>query len=621
MGRFIRNKLRRLENQGVDVRSLYNPNSKSNDNSSDNVIQPWVKKNYKLGDKVIVKNNLGEFTYECCSSHNALNYNYYGNGGFIEGFNNGGVYHKLWTRITFNNLNDNTIFIKNKKLPKKYALTTILNNSFSKYFYVFLNSFLENNTWFFGDVIVLYDDILSPLSEENISKIKLLYKNIIFKKIESDKYINVINLFKSKVDKSFHRFIPSIFTIEIFNLVEYEKVLYLDSDMLIINNIEELFLLKNNVVVTRDTSIYNRDNKIKPIGCDKLILNGGFVLLDGDFIKSENHVENMLNLFPKLNKPTYLDQSLMNEYFKNYSILFISSDYNLLKRCFDDTKIKEFNYYLNNIKIVHYVGEKPWDEKEKEFEKKYKNIENLWSGYHLRYKHVSEKIKSLSLLASGVYDNEIIDLLPNIKDTKIATTNWGFKYNDIININYYYCSTPDKTLIDEINKDNFKPSDLWLLTDNVKEIIEKYKIKSTNNINPFNFIINKSDEYSSIINKRVINKSLPLPTSGVSMLLFFSLLDVDNINLVGYNLYTKKNKDGSYKQHGISKYVNPYNNKIKPHNFEFDLNFIIIALHNLINKGVVINFYNSDIIENMYHLIKEGLTYNMIINKIKETYE
>ena len=57
------------------------------------------------------------------------------------------------------------------------------------------------------------------------------------------------------------------------------------------------------------------------------------------------------------------------------------------------------------------------------------------------------------------------------------------------------------------------------------------------------------------------------------MLLFFSLVDLKKINIVGYNLYTKVNIDGSYKEHGSSKFVNPYIDQSKPHKIEFDLKF------------------------------------------------
>lgn len=628
MGIFIKNKNKRnqVANQNKPILVNTNPNQ----SVIGEEIQVIDKKSIKtgLGDKNIGKHNVkNELTLNNSETkkpvlfeQNVDDKDKYKNFLSKNTERSKSVFDNIVINSTSINEKINQTTIQNQDLPKKYAITTILDDNFSNYFYVFLNSFLENNLWFTGDVVILYNYDLSYLSSEKINEIKLLYKNIIFKKIETDRYEQTINLFKSRVSSNFHRFIPSILTIEALNLIEYDKVLYLDSDMLVVNNIIELFKMKGDIIATRDTSTYIRENEVKPINGTNLVLNGGFLLLDGDFIRSDKHVQNMLDLFPSITKPTFLDQSLLNEYFKRFEVLFISSDYNLLKRCFDDTKLVKLKNALTDIKIIHYVGEKPWNVKVKDFEKRYKFIENLWRSYYVRYKHVSSKLNSITLLSSGIDDNKLVEILPKIKNSKIVTTNWGFKYNDIIKINYYYCSTPDKTLISEIHTTKFKPSDLWLLTNNVKRIIEKGNNRKIDNIDPFHFMIFRSNEYTSIVNNRLKNKKLPLPTSGVSMLLFFSLLDINTLNVVGYNLYTKKNKDGSYKQHGSSKFINPYEDETKPHSIEFDLNFIIIALNNLITNKVCINFHDSEIIEEIYNLINRGLSVGTIITKIKTKY-
>ena len=104
------------------------------------------------------------------------------------------------------------------------------------------------------------------------------------------------------------------------------------------------------------------------------------------------------------------------------------------------------------------------------------------------------------------------------------------------------------------------------------------------------------------------------------MLLFFSLQDINSINIIGYNLYTKKNSDGSYKQHGSSKLINPYTEELKPHTIEFDLNLIIFALNKMIINGVKINIYESDIIQDIFDLIKDKNSTGKIITKIKSKY-
>jgi len=519
-----------------------------------------------------------------------------------------------------NDVVSNSVIKINKKLPNNYALVSILDDRFSQYFYVFLNSFLENNKWFDGDLIILYNDDLSHLSDENIEKLKFLYRKIVFKKIKTEGYFNLIELFKTKVSKTFHRFIPSVLTIETFNLIDYDRVVYLDSDTLVIGDLFDLFRIENDIVATRDTSNYITDTTIKVKNDDSILLNGGFLSLSGKFMRSDEHVKNMIELFPKISEPKFLDQTLMNTYFKNFDVLFLSSDYNLLKRCFDDDHINDFNKAIKDIKVIHYVGQKPWDEKTKEFEKNYKFIEGIWSSYRERYENFSNKIGDITLISSGIDNNNLSRLADRINDTNIVTTNWGFKYDNIVKIDYYYCSTPENTLLESIIDSNFEPKKQWLMTTNVENKFNGLIKKKIKNVDPFNIMMFRSAQYKSINERRKKNKKLPLPTSGVSMLLFFSLQDISSINIIGYNLYTKKNSDGSYKQHGSSKLINPYTDESKPHTIEFDLNLIIFALNKMIINGVKINIYESDIIQDIFDLIKDKNSTGKIITKIKSKY-
>jgi lipopolysaccharide biosynthesis glycosyltransferase len=209
--------------------------------------------------------------------------------------------------------------------------------------------------------------------------------------------------------------------------------------MLVVNSLRDLYLIDHDIAVTRDTSSYIRKAIIKKAGSDDVLLNGGFLLLSGSFMRSAQHVKNMLNLFPKLTNPKFLDQSLLNEYFKDFDVLFLSSDYNLLKRCFDDTKAAELSNSLKDIKVIHYVGEKPWNIKQKEFEKNYKAIEKLWLDYSKKYRYLSVNLGSVSLVSSGIGNEMLYSTLPEILQTRVVTTNWGFKLSNVFDIDYYYC--------------------------------------------------------------------------------------------------------------------------------------------------------------------------------------
>jgi hypothetical protein len=390
--------------------------------------------------------------------------------------------------------------------------------------------------------------------------------------------------------------------------------------MLVVNSLRDLYLIDHDIAATRDTSQYIRKPIIKKAGSDDVSLNGGFLLLSGSFMRSDEHVKNMLNLFPKLTNPKFLDQSLLNEYLKNFDVLFLSSDYNLLKRCFDDSKSDELASALKDIKVIHYVGEKPWNIKQKEFEKDYKAIEKLWLDYSKKYRFLSVDLGSVSLVSSGIGNEMLYSVLPEILQTRVVTTNWGFKLAHLFDVDYYYCSTNEIVLLNEITNGNFNPDKLWLLTGNVRKTLEKQHPTNTHNVDPFNFMCARSNSYYAITKRREHNRKLPLPTSGVSMMLFFSLLNSKRVNIIGYNLYSRINEDGSFKEHGVSKFINPYVDENKPHSLDFDLNFVIIALSNFINKNVKVRFYDSDIVRDIYDMMIDGFDAGEIITTIKAKY-
>jgi lipopolysaccharide biosynthesis glycosyltransferase len=514
--------------------------------------------------------------------------------------------------------------LKSNSLPSTYAVTTILNDSFAEYFYVFVTSFLEHNRWFDGDIIIMHNDDFSFLSNKNINKISKLYSNIIFRKIETTKdYLYVIKEFKNRVNPAFHRFTASILTIETFNITGYDKILYLDADTLVINDIKELFLAKSDIVVTNDTSDYITTNQIKLANDSnsQLKLNGGFLLVDKEFNQKSDHVMNIFSEFDKIPDITFLDQSILNYYLKRYEVLFINANYNLLKRCFNDSKKELLKKYDKNIKIIHYVGEKPWQIKQKDFEKSYTEIEKFWLNSYNKCKGViGVEHEELNVISSGIRLDELRELLPEVKNGKNMSANWGYKFSKVCDVDFYLCSTNEAKLAQEINADLFKPKTNWLLTTNVYNNLVKSKGAIANNLDPFYFIMDRSIIFKQMLLSRVNNKKINTPTSGIVMLFLSSFMEIKKINIIGYNLFNVKNSDGSFKQFGDSKFVNPYIDDKKPHSIECDITYAILALNNLIKNNTEIKFYHSEIINDVYNMILDGYGHNQIIDEIKNKY-
>jgi len=292
------------------------------------------------------------------------------------------------------------------------ALCTICNNEFIDGLMVMLSSFLRNNVWFKGKIIVYYHNEYSPISISNMNRAKSIYEDIDFKPVNVSQYQKLINKFL-KMKKAQSRLIPSLFTFEVFEDIKYfDKILYLDSDMLVLNDISEIFKLNHDIVVTPDAGEY--------IKREYSTFNGGFLLLSHS-ISDKEYKKKLIDHAETMKDMVLADQTIMNSFFPG-GIPMLGIEYNCLKRCFPDNKFNQFN---SNIKIIHYVGSKPWDSSKSDFESRYKKIEDLWKR--------ELNLLNLSLIKSKS-DNKIavmchiyyIDIWPEIKNN---LNQLGFEFD------------------------------------------------------------------------------------------------------------------------------------------------------------------------------------------------
>lgn len=152
--------------------------------------------------------------------------------------------------------------------------------------------------------------------------------------------------------------------INIFSLVEYEKIVYLDSDLLILNNIDELF-------------DYNSLSMCKDAPFSELF-NTGVIVLNPN-LDDYNKMKDLVRIQDTKNQKIS-DQNIINEYFNGkinqldqiYNEMRIIWDYDFKTNfieCYDnyiDAKIYKKNVELRlkteNPKILHYIGQsKPFN--------------------------------------------------------------------------------------------------------------------------------------------------------------------------------------------------------------------------------------------------------------------
>lgn len=271
--------------------------------------------------------------------------------------------------------------IENVNRENKYGIVFTPDDNFVKYFGVTLQSLIENSSKEnFYDVIVFECDI----TDDNKKRLmKLIPQNFSLRFYNIDTYIKTnfpqINL-KSQdywsIAMFYRIFIP-------FIMQDYERVLYLDSDMVINNNIDELFSMQTSkkIMAVRDTysiqeEIYQnqtRLNFIKEIlNLDDVenYFNSGMIVFNLINIDLQDYYQKLIDAF-NIKLLMYPDQDILNKVFYD-EVEYLSFKYNCsigYKYYMVDMESKIQEKYLSDFlsdqekpSIIHYTGKlKPWN--------------------------------------------------------------------------------------------------------------------------------------------------------------------------------------------------------------------------------------------------------------------
>ena len=291
---------------------------------------------------------------------------------------------------------------------KKYCFCTLSDDKFIKGTQVLLFSFLRFNKWFNGDIIVFYNTDFSNLSHKSKNDLLKIYKNIQFINCQKLEY-QQIKIKYQNTNKQ--RFIQSLLTFEIYDLENYDRVVFMDSDILILGDIHKVFDNKHHFIGTEDDrNNYNAKSKLYKINTQRPYFNGGFVSIDLNILK-QKHTKGLLSyaLNADINH-LYFEQYFSNEYFKDKTDLYlIEKKYNVLKRFWPNGKEEEIKTLLleNKPLGLHYVGGKPWTNTKDG--KNYKFLNQLWINEY----NLLTKINDITFVFAEFGDN--IDLNPSFQ--------------------------------------------------------------------------------------------------------------------------------------------------------------------------------------------------------------
>jgi len=275
----------------------------------------------------------------------------------------------------------------NNRSEATYALVTVTDSSFLVGTLILFHSFLKHNPWFTGDLVVIESDL-----NEQEKKLLSVFPNLLFH--TPNKQILERTEILGHFWKTAHENSKQFYSIEAFGLNKYKKVLLLDSDILCLENINNLFFEFNDCAIFAVPDSLESKNELRdnsnflPVSLDKLqtgneyykSFNSGVVLINLPHLPSDAY-QSLIKLINPIdfssNHTRHTDQFVMNKLLKGH-VNFLPFKYNFLLNA-NNLERKKKNI---QIAFVHYVEEnKPWNLKGSE-----NKYISLWYEYYANFK-------------------------------------------------------------------------------------------------------------------------------------------------------------------------------------------------------------------------------------------
>lgn len=259
------------------------------------------------------------------------------------------------------------------------------NDEFTDGAIISIYSFLKNNTWFDGDIIIGYiSNSKMGLNFENRERINNLYHKVKF--VEINENTNYITRLKGVLNfqQTGCGFEQTLLKFHAFTLSEYDRVFLMDADVLVVEDVKDLFFneyIKFGVTEDLHTGTHRHDFVIRK----NEYFAAGFMTIGKEYITTEiiDDCVDILTSGKLLEdscvphfKGLYPEQDLLNLAMMKRDVILLPSSYQESRFRLDEEG--------GTPKIIHYLTKyKPW-KKEPKYEKK-GWTQDLWDEYWTNY--------------------------------------------------------------------------------------------------------------------------------------------------------------------------------------------------------------------------------------------
>lgn len=241
-----------------------------------------------------------------------------------------------------------------------------INEKFSRYGYVMLSSLFRHHMDEEIKVYVLYR-LLSEQRKKEMEELASQYKGkeILFVQITvEDIPFRLPSTEKWPVEVYFRLLLP-------FLLPQEERILYLDTDIVIRDSLLSLYQLpfENNLLwAAVDNNDGNLNEKQKQLFSDIWqsypdfhYVNSGVLLMNLAGLREVYQPEKITETASKLESVLFaFDQDLINYLFYDRIGFFVGETYNFFARLYHNSGYTYDDVVQSGVVILHYTGAKPW---------------------------------------------------------------------------------------------------------------------------------------------------------------------------------------------------------------------------------------------------------------------
>ena len=285
-------------------------------------------------------------------------------------------------------------------MKKNYSYVSLLTNDSYIYGIILLNETMKKVKSKYP-LHVLVTEKVSKASLEILNQLKINYELV-----DTITTSEAAFQYNFKVNKRMAAIWKDNWTkLQIFKLTQFDKIVFLDADLMILKNLDHLFE-KPHMSAAIDGEYFN-------LWPDRIFLNGGCLVVEPN-IEEYNNIISFIDTIDlnNLRKDEMLaDQEILNRYFTNWSTtseLHLNKYYNIFGHYIQEDQIKDVE---TNGYFIHFIGRKPWTFWIKN------PLETYTEYFYIKAKSIVEeklkelnweKIRSLLILTVyGICKNEI----------------------------------------------------------------------------------------------------------------------------------------------------------------------------------------------------------------------